>query len=561
VHIFDVKSKEIKTFEHQKKVHSVCFSPDGKSIATASTPKSRTNHKKPLASIFDLDAGQRMMKIIKHGGDDFFSVCFSPDGKSIAVGSYDDFARVFDVGSGQEIMKTIKHGRDVTSICFSPDGKSVATSSADKFARIFHAASCKEIIQSFEHRGAVESVCFSPDGRRILTGSSDGFARIFNVESGEEIMKTILHRDRVMAVCFSPDGKSIATGTDTIFTETENGDRKDGFALVFDVENGLDIKKTLKHGGGVTSICFSPDSTIIATGSHDGFARVFDVATGKVIMKTIAHKDWVSFVCFSPDGKCIATQSQKEGISADGVFAFVFGINFSSQMNPCMVFDARHIALSSKNSIALVDANGCLRILPHPHNFSSDACLPVSCDMLFEWVRLPDDHQKQCFCSDSEVVRIEYFAPNGGGLVALASKWQDPDFTHALSLLKRLFDGEAPIFNAGLILRELLRTRSGSKELPHAATIEALLRNVGRNASFAARDCVLTQQLTCASCIPSIQSIVGEFWVKLVQLVPSSPAVVHNVQQVSFSESSRMYVAASDNISQPVFENYFRQHP
>ena len=42
-------------------------------------------------------------------GDGVTSVCFSPDGCSIATGSY-SFARVFDVGTGKEILKAIEHG-------------------------------------------------------------------------------------------------------------------------------------------------------------------------------------------------------------------------------------------------------------------------------------------------------------------------------------------------------------------------------------------------------------------------------------------------------------------
>lgn len=78
---------------------------------------------------------------------------------------------------------------------------------------------------------------------------------------------------------------------------------------------------------------------------------------------------------------------------------------------------------------------------------------------------------------------------------------------------------------------------------------------------FAARDSLLTQQLARAACFPSIQSIVGDFWKELVELVPSLPVVAHNVDRVSFSESKRMYVAASESTSESVFENHFQARP
>ena len=314
--------------------------------------------------------------------------------------------------------------------------------------------------------------------------------------------------------------------------------------------------RQFEHGLAVTSVCFSPDGNRIATGSLDKFARVFDVGTGKEILKTIEHGDRVSSVCFSADGNSIATGSWDK-------FARVFCINDRNEeqtqaLEPCFTIRADHIALSSKDSIAVV-TDRKLQLLPLPHNFSRDAWLPVSPSLLLLWGKLPHAHQKQCFFSDSQVVLSEFFASSGGGVVALASKWRDPDFPLALPTLKRLFDGEEPVVNAGLILRELLDT--GPDELPNAATIQALLGNVSRHASFAARDFLLAEQLVRVTCIPSIRSVVGEFWAELVELVPSSPVVIHNVQQVSFSETTRMYVAASDSTSEPVFERHFNKHP
>jgi WD40 repeat protein len=97
----------------------------------------------------------------------------------------DEFLRVFDVGSGQEILDSIEHGGSILSVCFSPDGKSVATGSRDEFLRVFDVGS-QEIVDSIEHGGRVNSVCFSPDGKSFATGSGDKFLRVFDVGSGQE---------------------------------------------------------------------------------------------------------------------------------------------------------------------------------------------------------------------------------------------------------------------------------------------------------------------------------------------------------------------------------------
>jgi hypothetical protein len=212
-----------------------------------------------------------------------------------------------------------------------------------------------------------------------------------------------------------------------------------------------------------------------------------------------------------------------------------------------------------------------LRFVHDPHGLVFiDSCkLPLPPSFVLLWGQLTDNQQKQCFFSVSDVLRSEVWYPDGDGLVSLASKWRDPDPNASLTL-KRVFKGDEPVVNSGLILRELLncekfdgggQTVAGSKIFPDSALVKALLRNVGRHVTFSARDSALTQQLVRAAYFPSIRSIVTELWNEFVELVPSYPVVVHNVDQVSFSETRRMYVAVAESTREPVFESHFKLHP
>ncbi|NJM74339.1 MAG: hypothetical protein HC862_32210 [Scytonema sp. RU_4_4] len=61
-----------------------------------------------------------------------WSVAFSPDGKTIASGSWDNSIKLWDVATGKE-LKTLKgHSSEVQSVAFSPDGKTIASGSRDK---------------------------------------------------------------------------------------------------------------------------------------------------------------------------------------------------------------------------------------------------------------------------------------------------------------------------------------------------------------------------------------------------------------------------------------------
>ena len=56
-------------------------------------------------------------------------------------------------------------------------------------------------------------------------------------------------------------------------------------------------------------ISFSPDGTVLVSGSDDGTVKLWDVATGTNIATLQGHTNWVYSVAFSPDGATLASGS------------------------------------------------------------------------------------------------------------------------------------------------------------------------------------------------------------------------------------------------------------
>jgi hypothetical protein len=121
----------------------------------------------------------------------------------------------------------------------------------------------------------------------------------------------------------------------------------------------------------------------------------------------------------------------------------------------------------------------------------------VSSDLVLLWSNLDPDLQRQWFFHDNQVVLSEFVVAEGGPLVTLASKCYDAAFPNASATLKRLFETDEPVVNAGLILSYLLNgPESGFCESgPDAQTIHALLCNVGKHMHFACHDAMLIHQI------------------------------------------------------------------
>ncbi len=72
-------------------------------------------------------------------------MAFSPDGKYLASGSWDNSVKLWNIESQKEVTTLQGHSESVYSVAFSPDGKYLASGSADNTVKLWSMENFQEI--------------------------------------------------------------------------------------------------------------------------------------------------------------------------------------------------------------------------------------------------------------------------------------------------------------------------------------------------------------------------------------------------------------------------------
>jgi len=352
VKLWSKEGKLLKTFKHADIVTSVSFSPDGKTIATGSADRT--------IRIWQVDNDKSAIPYgiaplhatLSSHTDSVTSVSFSPDGKTLASASHDNTIKIWNL-TDKKLLQTLTGHKDwVLGVSFSPDGKTIASASADKTVKLWNRQGKTQKFQInpktlTKHSDIVYSVKFSPNSQELVSASADTTAKIWN-RNGEEIRTLKGHNDEVVSANFSRDGEKIVTGSadDTVkvwsrsgtLLNTFRGHQDDVRAVNFSPDgtiasaskdkmvkiwnpNSTPLNKILSgHGDWVYKVSFSADGKIIASASADKTVRLWR-PDGSLFKTLVGHKDSVTWVDISPDNKTVASASNDQTVkvwSLDG---------------------------------------------------------------------------------------------------------------------------------------------------------------------------------------------------------------------------------------------------
>jgi WD40 repeat protein len=290
-------------------VQAVAFAPDGRTLASAGNDK--------LIRLWDPATGKEVTQWTAHKHA-VLCLAFSPDGRWLVSGGHDRAIKVREIGTGK-VPRTLRWqgGGLPLGLAFTPDGRTLAAALGDRLMPGFGGGVQWWEVGPWQLRGGFASnqdtqgrtvhgtnvtlagvryggcqgLAYFRDGRTLALATGLAGVLQWNTRTGRPVAAVPQKPCRAIAV--APDGKTIAAA--------------EGRGInLWDVGTGTKRAILKGHGGLVWSVAFSPDGTLLLSGSKDKTVRFWDPAAGRELAAFNWDVGTIQHVAFAPDGMTAA---------------------------------------------------------------------------------------------------------------------------------------------------------------------------------------------------------------------------------------------------------------
>ena len=294
ISLWNVKGFELQTTfkgEDLDMVRSIDFSPCGNKLAATSYDK--------IVRVWDLEEPEAPPVELTGHQAVLYAVAFSPKGDLLVSADANGVLGIWDVEHDYERQMFTEETKWIWSIAFSPDGKQLASAHHYENARLWDVENGKQMTElslvlpqdTTKYKGDARTIqmmlrwlkkgseskltprviAFSPDGTLIAGGAFRGIG-LWHAKTYEVQRILCLPRGcwRPEALTFSPCGRYLVSGASWQDTGKMS-------IRLWEVATGENIAAFRSHPTDIQSLAFSPDSTLLASGSYDGTILLWDM--------------------------------------------------------------------------------------------------------------------------------------------------------------------------------------------------------------------------------------------------------------------------------------------
>ncbi|KAJ3184433.1 hypothetical protein HDU85_001738 [Gaertneriomyces sp. JEL0708] len=262
---------------HRQKVLTVGWSADGKKLASGSADQTARVYVNP-----ERTTSRDAIELKAHTGD-VDQLCWDPTHPDrLATASLDSSIMIWDVRVDRSrthpyVRKVPTAGENI-NLCWSPDGKNIAVGNKEDVVAFIDPRGGsdarrekKYIWHSIKSDVEINEISWNQAGDLFYMTTGQGTVKILEFPSFNHVLDLSAHTANIYCVEFDPKGRYFATGG------------ADALICLWDIEELVCMRTFGKLEWPIRTISFSYDGELIASGSEDRIIDISAVESGETI--------------------------------------------------------------------------------------------------------------------------------------------------------------------------------------------------------------------------------------------------------------------------------------